>query len=102
MRHYLYSFCIITFLILNNNYSKAQSGLYKDQFPLGDVVLLDGPFKQARDLNIEVLLKYDVDRLLAQYRKEAGLPMKAECYPNWSGLDGHVGGHYHDGRLCAQ
>ncbi|MBN1559476.1 glycoside hydrolase family 127 protein, partial [candidate division KSB1 bacterium] len=25
---------------------------------------------------------------------EAGLPQKAECYPNWSGLDGHVGGHY--------
>jgi DUF1680 family protein len=35
-----------------------------------------------------------VDRLLAPYRKEAGLPAKASCYPNWEGLDGHVGGHY--------
>jgi len=72
----------------------AQDRLYPNEFPLGDVKLLDGPFKHARDLNIEVLLKYDVDRLLAPYRKEAGLPEKAKCYPNWEGLDGHVGGHY--------
>jgi hypothetical protein len=52
----------------------AQDKLYPNEFPLGDVILLDGPFKHARDLNIEVLLKYDVDRLLAPYRKEAGLP----------------------------
>jgi len=72
----------------------AQDKLYPNEFPLSDVKLLDGPFKHARDLNIEVLLKYDVDRLLAPYRKEAGLPEKAKCYPNWEGLDGHVGGHY--------
>ena len=59
-----------------------------------DVTLLDGPFKHARDLNIEVLLKYDVDRFMAPYRKEAGLKPKAPSYPNWEGLDGHVGGHY--------
>ncbi len=73
---------------------RAQDKLYPDEFPLGDVLLLDGPFKQARDLNLEVMLKYDCDRLLASYRKQAGLPEKAESYPNWEGLDGHVGGHY--------
>jgi len=73
---------------------KAQDRLYPNEFPLGDVKLLDGLFKHARDLNIEVLLKYDVDRLLAPYRKVAGLPEKAKSYPNWEGLDGHVGGHY--------
>ncbi len=72
----------------------AQNKLYQNEFPLGDVTLLDGPFKHARDLNIEVLLKYDVDRLLAPYRKEAGLTPRAESYPNWIGLDGHIGGHY--------
>jgi DUF1680 family protein len=72
----------------------AQDKLYHNEFPLKDVTLLDGPFKHARDLNIEVLLKYDVDRLLAPYRKEAGLPEKAKSYPNWSGLDGHIAGHY--------
>jgi len=73
---------------------QAQDKLYPNEFPLGDVKLLDGPFKQARDLNMQTLLKYDVDRLLAPYRKEAGLSEKAKCYPNWDGLDGHVGGHY--------
>ena len=74
--------------------SHAQDKLYSDEFPLGDVTLLDGPLKHARDLNIETLLKYDCDRLLAPYRKEAGLEPRAKAYPNWDGLDGHVGGHY--------
>lgn len=73
---------------------QAQEKLYKDQFPLSDVTLLEGPFRHARDLNIQVLLQYDVDRLLAPYRKVAGLPEKAPSYPNWDGLDGHVAGHY--------
>ena len=72
----------------------AQNGLYANEFPLGDVTLLEGPLKHARDLNIKTLLKYDCDRLLAPYRKEAGLEPKAKTYPNWDGLDGHVGGHY--------
>ena len=72
----------------------AQDRLYADEFPLGDVMLLDGPLKRARDLNIQTLLQYDCDRLLAPYRKEAGLEPKAPAYPNWDGLDGHVGGHY--------
>ena len=85
---------LLACVLLVNNELQAQDKLYCNTFSLQDIVLLDGPFKQARDLNIEVLLKYDVDRLLAPYRKEAGLPPKAECYPNWAGLDGHVGGHY--------
>ena len=74
--------------------SQAQEKLYHDEFPLGDITLLDGPLKHAQDLNVQTLLKYDVDRLLAPYRKEAGLEPKAKPYPNWDGLDGHVGGHY--------
>ena len=72
----------------------AQDKLYSDEFPISDVTLLDGPLKKARDLNIKTLLQYDCDRLLAPYRKEAGLTPKAKTYPNWDGLDGHVGGHY--------
>jgi DUF1680 family protein len=79
-------------LLFSNLY--AQDKLYPNTFPLGDVTLLDGPFKHARDLNIQTLLKYDVDRLLAPYRKEAGLTAKASSYTNWSGLDGHICGHY--------
>ena len=73
---------------------QAQDRLYADEFPLGDVTLLDGPLKKARDLNVKVLLQYDNDRLLAPFLKEAGLKPKGELYPNWAGLDGHVGGHY--------
>ena len=72
----------------------AQNRLYADEFSLGDVTLLDGPLKKARDLNIKTLLQYDCDRLLAPYLKEAGLTPKAKSYPNWDGLDGHVGGQY--------
>lgn len=74
--------------------ANAQDKLYPNEFPLSQITPLEGPLKHARDLNIETLLKYDCDRLIAPYRKEAGLTPKAKCYPNWDGLDGHVGGHY--------
>ena len=31
-------------------------------FKLSDVTLLDGPFKHATDLNVEILLNYEPDR----------------------------------------
>ena len=87
----LLTLSVLLFFVMT---SKAQDKLYADEFPLGDVTLLDGPLKKARDLNIKTLLQYDCDRLLAPYRKEAGLEPRAKTYPNWDGLDGHVGGHY--------
>ncbi len=65
-------------------------------FPLQEVRLLDSPFKNAQDVDMEYILKLDVDRLLAPYLREAGLKPKAESYGNWenTGLDGHIGGHY--------
>ncbi|MBS1566240.1 MAG: hypothetical protein JST39_17785, partial [Bacteroidetes bacterium] len=68
-------------LLLVCGNTKAQEKLYPNEFPLKDVTLSDGPFRHARDLNVQVLLKYNVDRLLAGYRKQAGLPAKAESYP---------------------
>jgi uncharacterized protein len=92
MKHkFLLSICLTTLTIFNGF---SQEKLYPNTFPLGDVTLLDGPFKHARDLNITTLLKYNVDRLLAPYRKEAGLTAKAQSYGNWIGLDGHICGHY--------
>lgn len=72
----------------------AQDKLYHNAFPLEQVILKDGPFLHARNLNMQTLLSYDVDRLLYPYRKEAGLPIVKRGYKNWDGLDGHVGGHY--------
>jgi uncharacterized protein len=88
------SFTLVICTVLLVSPVRPQEKLYRNTFPLGDVVLLEGQFKHARDLNIRVLLQYDVDRLLAPYRKEASLPPKAACYPNWDGLDGHIAGHY--------
>ena len=87
-------FALTMTMLLTINNVQAQDRLYTDEFPLGDVELLDGPLKKARDLNIKTLLQYDCDRLLAPYLKEAGLKPKGQSYPNWDGLDGHVGGHY--------
>lgn len=72
----------------------AQAAPALQPFALTQVRLLEGPFKHAQDLNLEHLLQYDVDRLMAPFLKEAGLDPQAKLYPNWSGLDGHVGGHY--------
>jgi len=76
--------------------ASGQDKLYTNSFFLGDVKLLDGPFKHAQELNIKTLLQYDVNRFLAPYLKSAGLKPKTENYPNWEsdGLDGHMGGHY--------
>ncbi len=90
MKYYLVS----ALFALQTVVAEAQDRLYANEFPLGDITLLDSPLKRARDLNIKTLLQYDCDRLLAPYLKEAGLTPKGKSYPNWDGLDGHVGGHY--------
>ena len=65
-------------------------------FPLQDVRLLPSPFLEAQDTDRSYLLALDADRLLAPFRREAGLPVLKPSYGNWesSGLDGHMGGHY--------
>jgi len=85
---------LLTLVLPATSLLQAQDRLYTDAFPLSDVQLLDGPLKHACDLNLHHVLRYDVDRLLAPFRKEAGLPEIAPLFPNWAGLDGHVGGHY--------
>lgn len=55
---------------------------------------MDSPFSNAMNLNADVLLSYDTDRLLVPYLKAAGLEPKGESFSNWDGLDGHIGGHY--------
>ncbi|RZJ87647.1 MAG: hypothetical protein EOO20_15585 [Chryseobacterium sp.] len=91
-------FSIFTAILVGGTLSftqlNAQEKLYPNQFPAEDVVLSDGPFRSARDLNIKTLLAYNTDKLLAPYLKEAGLTPKKASYKNWDGLDGHVGGHY--------
>ena len=66
-------------------------------YPLTAVRLLDGsPFAVAVQANRAYVLALEPDRLLAPFRREAGLPAKAPAYGNWEsgGLDGHTAGHY--------
>ena len=74
--------------------ASAQDVLYPDMFALGDVQLLGGPLKERQELNVETLLSYDTDKLIAPFYEEAGMRPKASKFSNWAGLDGHVLGHY--------
>ena len=89
----------------------AQSQLYPQHFNLSEVTLLDGPMRTAMLTNAQLLMQYDVDRLLTPYVRQSGLAATTDTkspyyqweqrhpsFPNWGGsdfnLDGHVGGHY--------
>ncbi|KMT64277.1 acetyl-CoA carboxylase [Catenovulum maritimum] len=65
-------------------------------FSLNQVEIKDGPFLHAQQVNINYLLELDADKLLAPYRREAGLDAISDSYGNWenTGLDGHIAGHY--------
>lgn len=67
-----------------------------DLFALRDVRLTASPFMEAQQTDLRYLMALDPDRLLAPFRREAGLPAVKQSYGNWesSGLDGHMGGHY--------
>src|SRR5574344_1146868 len=78
--------CLFLFTLLTSAMasSQMQKSTYRIQpFPLSDVRLLDSPFRHAEDLDIQYLLELNADRLLAPYRKEAGLAPKAPNYTNW-------------------
>ena len=66
------------------------------QFPPKDVQLLDGPFRQAMELDAKYLLSLEPDRLLSGFRTQAGLKPKAGMYGGWEStkLAGHTLGHY--------
>ena len=67
-------------------------------FALQDVRLLDGPFRQAMKLDQEYLLSLDPDRLLHNFRVNAGIASTARPLGGWEAPDvelrGHTVGHY--------
>src|SRR5580698_9562989 len=73
-------------------------------FRLGDVSLDAGPLQQARDWNRGYMLRLPNDRLLHNFRVNAGLPSAATPLGGWEsptcGLRGHFVGHYLS--ACAQ
>jgi DUF1680 family protein len=74
-------------------------------FPMKQVRLTDGPFKEQQEINRQYLHSVPSDRLLHMFRLTAGLPSKAEPLGGWERpnceLRGHfAGGHYLS--ACAQ
>ncbi len=67
-------------------------------FPLSQVRLLDSPFRDAMVRDGNYLLSLDSDRLLYNFRINAGLPSSARPYGGWEDskieLRGHSIGHY--------
>jgi DUF1680 family protein len=67
-------------------------------FPLSDVRLLDGPFRDAMLRDQKYLLELDPDRLLHNFRINVGLPSSAKPLGGWEAPDvelrGHSVGHY--------
>ena len=69
-----------------------------EPFPLAQVRLLDGPFRDAMLRDQNYLLSLDPDRLLRNFRVNVGLPTDAKPYGGWEApnceLRGHALGHY--------
>src|SRR5512135_885877 len=67
-------------------------------FALSEVRLLDGPFRDAMLGDQKYLLELDPDRLLHNFRVNAGLPSSAQPLGGWEAPDvelrGHSVGHY--------
>ncbi len=77
---------------LNSNRPIAQS------FDLSEIRLADGPIKDRQERTHRYLLDLNADRLLHNFRSNAGLPSSAEPLGGWEapdhGLRGHFVGHY--------
>lgn len=77
---------------------KPKIPLKAEPFSLKQVRLLDGPFKHAQELNHKYLLELDADRLLHNFRVNAGLPSSAKPLGGWEEpkceVRGHFVGHY--------
>ena len=71
-------------------------------FPLDEVRLLDGPFLDAQKRDAAYLLSLQPDRMLHNFRANAGLEPKAPVYGGWESEEpwvgirchGHTLGHY--------
>ena len=97
--------CLLALLVVNAKINaQVKSPVIPDvarPLPLSAVRVTGGPLKRAQELNGEYLLKLEPDRMLAYYRKRAGLQPKAEGYGGWDAdgryLTGHIAGHYLSG-----
>jgi DUF1680 family protein len=67
-----------------------------ESFPLEAVRLLPSPYYSAMQANLSYLHRLEPDRLLHNFRAQAGLPPKGAVYGGWESesIAGHTLGHY--------
>src|SRR4029077_5611333 len=83
-----------------NKLPKGAPGM--EALPLADVRVLEGPFFEAQQRDEAYLLKLEADRMLHNFRVNAGLEPKAPVYGGWESVQtwadirchGHTLGHY--------
>ena len=81
---------------------KGAVAVRASEFSLADVRLLEGPFRRAQELDAKYMLRLEPDRLLHNFRVNAGLKPKAPVYGGWESQEpwveirchGHTLGHY--------
>ncbi len=86
----------------STSHKKDTSAPVLQPFALTDVRLLEGPFLEAQKRDEAYLLKLEPDRLLHNFRVNAGLEPKAPVYGGWESVamwadiraHGHTLGHY--------
>lgn len=92
------SLLLIGLLAGNSAKSEEDGKIHAVPFPIEDVVLQPSWVKQRESLNINWLKSLDADRLLHNFKVNAGLPSSATPLTGWEspgiGLRGHFVGHY--------
>lgn len=72
-----------------------------EPFPMEQVRLLDGPFKQAMEVNNKWLLSLPSDRLLHTFRLTSGIASQAEPLGGWEKPDCELRGHFAGGHVLS-
>ncbi len=72
-----------------------------EPFPMTQVKLRSGPFKEMMEVNRKYLLEVPNDRLLHTFRITAGLPSTAEPLGGWEAPDCELRGHFAGGHYLS-
>ncbi|MDR0522044.1 MAG: glycoside hydrolase family 127 protein, partial [Planctomycetaceae bacterium] len=83
-------FICVSFLRAQEDVVKPVIAPKMQYFPLGNVEITGGEFKHIQELTHKYLLTLEPDRLCSWFRREAGLPPKAQPYPGWESSHGYI------------
>ncbi len=76
------------------SFARKDAPVRVQPFPLTQVQLTAGPFKEAQEANRGVLLRLPPDRLIHTFRLNAGIPSPAEPLGGWEKPDCELRGHF--------